>query len=79
METIATRAIKIIAENLGSVTADVKPENHLVNDLGADSLDKVELVMALEDEFEIEIPDEAFDSIQTVQHVIDHITTMVPA
>lgn len=75
--TIADRVKKIIAEQLGVDHADVKPENHIVNDLGADSLDEVELVMALEVEFEIDIPDSYVDDVKTVQQSIDYITKQV--
>ena len=64
---------EIVAEQL-SVDADViKPESHFANDLQADSLDTVELVMALEEEFDIEIPDEAAEKILTVQEAVDYI------
>ncbi len=64
---------KIIAEQLDVDLASVKPEASFVNDLGADSLDTVELVMALEEEFGVEIPDEEAEKITTVQHAIDYI------
>jgi acyl carrier protein len=64
---------KIISEQLGVPEADVKPEASFVNDLGADSLDTVELVMALEEEFGVEIPDEDAEKIATVQNAIDYI------
>ena len=63
MENIEERVKKIIAEQLGVNEADIKNESAFVDDLGADSLDTVELVMALEDEFEIEIPDEEAEKI----------------
>ncbi|AKM29922.1 acyl carrier protein [Pandoraea faecigallinarum] len=71
MDTIEQRVKKIVAEQLGVAEADVKNESSFVNDLGADSLDTVELVMALEEEFEIEIPDEDAEKITTVQQAID--------
>lgn len=73
MENIEQRVRKIVAEQLGVNEADVKNESSFVNDLGADSLDTVELVMALEEEFETEIPDEEAEKIATVQQAIDFI------
>ena len=64
---------KIVAEQLGVNDADIKPESTFVDDLGADSLDTVELVMALEEEFECEIPDEEAEKITSVQQAIDYI------
>jgi acyl carrier protein len=64
---------KIVIEQLGVDEADVKPEASFANDLGADSLDTVELVMALEEEFGIEIPDDAAEGIATVQDAVDFI------
>ena len=72
MENIEQRVKKIVAEQLGVNEADVKSESSFVNDLGADSLDTVELVMALEEEFETEIPDEEAEKITTVQLAIDY-------
>ena len=73
MENLEQRVKKIVAEQLGVNEADVKSESSFVNDLGADSLDTVELVMALEEEFEIEIPDEDAEKITNVQQAIDYI------
>ena len=71
---------KMIVEQLSIEDADtVTPEASFVNDLGADSLDTVELVMALEEEFEIDIPDEAAEKITTVQAVVDYISSHVAA
>lgn len=67
------RVKKIIVEQLGVDAAEVTPTAHFVNDLGADSLDTVELVMALEEEFDTEIPDEQAEKIQTVGQAVDYI------
>jgi acyl carrier protein len=72
MSDIAERVKKIVAEQL-SVKEEVSTEASFVDDLGADSLDTVELVMALEEEFECEIPDEDAEKITTVQQAIDYI------
>ena len=71
------RVRKIVAEQLGVNEAEIKNEASFTNDLGADSLDTVELVMALEDEFECEIPDEAAEKITTVQQAIDYVSANV--
>ncbi|MDO9600774.1 MAG: acyl carrier protein, partial [Rhodocyclaceae bacterium] len=63
----------IVAEQLGVNEADIKNDSSFVDDLGADSLDTVELVMALEEEFECEIPDEEAEKITTVQQAIDYV------
>jgi acyl carrier protein len=73
MENIEQRVKKIVAEQLGVNEADIKIESSFVDDLGADSLDTVELVMALEEEFECEIPDEEAEKITTVQQAVDYI------
>jgi acyl carrier protein len=73
MENIEQRVKKIVAEQLGVNEGDVKNSSSFVNDLGADSLDTVELVMALEEEFETEIPDEEAEKITTVQQAVDYI------
>ena len=75
--SIQDRVIKIICDQLGVDAAEVKLESNFVDDLGADSLDTVELVMAFEEEFELDIPDEEAEKINTVQVAIDHITKAV--
>ena len=74
MSNIEERVKKIVAEQLGVKEEEVTLEKSFVDDLGADSLDTVELVMALEEEFETEIPDEQAEKITTVQEAIDYIT-----
>ena len=73
MSNIEDRVRKIVAEQLGVKEEEVKAEASFVDDLGADSLDTVELVMALEEEFETEIPDEEAEKITTVQLAINYI------
>ena len=73
MSSIEERVGKIVAEQLGVKAEDVKADASFVEDLGADSLDTVELVMALEEEFETEIPDEDAEKLSTVQEAIDFI------
>ena len=75
MSNIEDRVKKIVAEQLGVKEEEVKAEASFVDDLGADSLDTVELVMALEEEFETEMPDEEAEKITTVQLAIDYINT----
>ncbi|MBW4581562.1 MAG: acyl carrier protein [Tildeniella nuda ZEHNDER 1965/U140] len=70
---------KIVAEQLGVEASEVTPQASFANDLGADSLDTVELVMALEEEFDVEIPDEAAEEIATVQSAVDYINSKVAA
>ncbi len=73
MSNIEQRVKKIVAEQLGVNETEVKIESSFVNDLGADSLDTVELVMALEEEFECEIPDEDAEKITSVQEAINYV------
>ncbi len=75
MSTIEERVKKIIAEQLGVNENEITNESSFVDDLGADSLDTVELVMALEEEFGTEIPDEDAEKITAVQQAIDYIQT----
>ena len=72
--SIEERVQKIVSEQLGVSAEEVKSEASFIDDLGADSLDTVELVMAFEEEFEIEIPDEDAEGIQTVKNAVDYIT-----
>jgi len=74
MSSIEKRVKEIVAEQLGVDEAQVTNEASFMDDLGADSLDTVELVMALEEEFDIEISDENAEKIQTVQDAIDYLT-----
>lgn len=71
--SIEDRVAKIVIEQLGVKEEEVKAEASFVDDLGADSLDTVELVMALEEEFDTEIPDEEAEKITTVQSAVDYI------
>jgi acyl carrier protein len=74
MENIEERVVNIIVEQLGVEKSKIKSNSSFVEDLGADSLDTVELVMALEEEFETEIPDQDAEKITTVQDVVSYIT-----
>jgi len=74
MSDIEQRVKKIVSEQLGADEDDVKNESSFVDDLGADSLDTVELVMALEEEFDCEIPDEEAEKITNVQQAIDYVS-----
>lgn len=73
MASIEERVREIIANQLGIETAEVLPEASFVDDLGADSLDLVELVMAMEEEFGIEVPDEEAEKMRTVQDTINYL------
>ena len=73
MATTEERVIEIVAEQMGVDKSQVTRETSFVNDLGADSLDTVELVMEFEDEFDISIPDEEAEKIQTVGQAIDYV------
>ncbi|MBD1805075.1 MAG: acyl carrier protein [Symplocastrum torsivum CPER-KK1] len=78
-QEIFERVKKIVTEQLEVDPNDVTPEANFANDLNADSLDTVELVMALEEEFDIEIPDEAAEQIATVQAAVDYISNKAEA
>ncbi len=73
MSSVDERVTKIVAEQLGVAEGEITNTSSFVDDLGADSLDTVELVMALEEEFDTEIPDEEAEKITTVQQAIDYI------
>ena len=73
MSSVDERVMKIVVEQLGVSESEVTKESSFVDDLGADSLDTVELVMALEEEFDCEIPDEEAEKITTVKQAIDYI------
>jgi acyl carrier protein len=73
MSNVESRVRKIVAEQLGVKEDELRNDASFVDDLGADSLDTVELVMALEEEFETEIPDEKAEKIMTIQQAVDYI------
>ena len=79
MSSVEERVAKIVVEQLGVKEDEVKSEASFVDDLGADSLDTVELVMALEEEFNTEIPDDEAEKITTVQLAIDYINANTEA
>ncbi|KXW56789.1 acyl carrier protein [Ferrovum sp. PN-J185] len=79
MSNIEQRVKKIVSEQLGVKEEDIQNSSSFVDDLGADSLDTVELVMALEEEFECEIPDEEAEKITTVQQAIDYVNSHLKA
>ena len=74
---IKEKVIEIVSEQMGVDKAEVTPETSFINDLNADSLDTVELVMEFEDEFDMSIPDEEAGKIQTVGAAIDYITKIM--
>lgn len=74
-DDIHAKITKVIVEKLGVTEDQVKPEASFIDDLGADSLDQVELVMALEDEFDIEIPDEEAEKLKKVSDVLNYVTS----
>ena len=73
MEEIQAKVVQIISEQLGKAESEISMSSNFLEDLDADSLDTVELVMALEEEFEVDIPDEAAEKITTVQSAVDFI------
>ncbi|MDR1921279.1 MAG: acyl carrier protein [Candidatus Adiutrix sp.] len=76
MSDITSRVIKVVAEQLSVDAAEIRPESSFQDDLGADSLDLVELIMAMEEEFDVKIEDEAAQQIKTVQNAVDFISSM---
>ncbi|MHC4370652.1 MAG: acyl carrier protein [Planctomycetota bacterium] len=76
MKAIEKRVVEIIGEQMGADKAEITRETSFINDLNADSLDTVELVMEFEDEFDMSIPDEEAEKIQTVGAAIDYIATV---
>ncbi|NRA74244.1 MAG: acyl carrier protein [Rickettsiales bacterium] len=73
MSDIETRLKKIVSKNLGVSESRITPDSRYIDDLGADSLDQVELIMKLEDEFGVEIPDEAAEKVRTIADTIKYI------
>jgi acyl carrier protein len=73
MPDITSRVINVVAEQLSVEAAEIRPESSFQDDLGADSLDLVELIMAMEEEFDIKIDDEAAQKLKTVQLAVDFI------
>lgn len=73
VDNVEERVINIVCEQLGTSRDKVTPQTSFINDLGADSLDQVELIMEFEDEFEVNIPDEDAEKIQTVSDAIKYI------
>ena len=79
MAAVEEKVKAIIVDQLGVNQSDVTPDAHFVDDLGADSLDTVELVMKLEEDFDMEIPDEDAEKISTVKHAVDYVQLHVKA
>ena len=73
-EEILTRVIKVVADQLSVDASEIRPESSFQDDLGADSLDLVELIMAMEEEFDIKIDDDAAQKIKTVQNAVEYIS-----
>lgn len=78
MSNVAVKVTSIIVEQLGVDTSDINNDAHFINDLGADSLDTVELIMEFEKEFGIEIPDEHAEKIQTVGEAVTYVANALP-
>ena len=76
MASILDRVIQVAAQQFGVERESIKPETHLINDLGADSLDVTEMVMELEEEFSINIPDDRAEQLKTIAQIVDYISTL---
>ena len=76
---IQAKVVSIVAEHLGVEERDIKPTSSFTDDLGADSLDLVEVVMTLEDQFGLEIAEDQSEKIKTIQDAVDYISTHLPA
>lgn len=79
MSGIFEKVVKVVAEQLGVEASEVKLESHFIEDLGADSLDTVELLMALEEEFDCEIEEAAAEKLSTVNDIVDYVTSLEAA
>ncbi|MDR2725291.1 MAG: acyl carrier protein [Candidatus Adiutrix sp.] len=79
MSDVTSRVINVVAEQLSVEAAEIRPESSFQDDLGADSLDLVELIMAMEEEFDIKIDDEAAQKLKTVQLAVDFINNSLAA
>lgn len=77
MSKVEKHIKEVIAEKLGVDTGKIIPQAEIISDLGADSLDQVELLMALEDEFDLEIPDHDAEKFKTVKNVVDYVESKV--
>lgn len=79
MSDVLQQVIEVVVEQLGVDAADVKPESRFIEDLGADSLDTVELLMALEEKFDVEIEEEAAEKLTKVEDIVKFITDLASA
>jgi len=79
MSGIFEKVVKVVAEQLGVEASEIKLESHFIEDLGADSLDTVELLMALEEEFDCEIEEAAAEKLSTVNDIVDYVTSLETA
>ena len=79
MSGIFEKVVKVVAEQLGVEASEIKFESHFIEDLGADSLDTVELLMALEEEFDCEIEEAAAEKLSTVNDIVDYVTSLETA